>query len=86
MVDAGISPYDVLRSGTVNVAKFFNREGEFGTIQEKAVADFVLLNANPLVDIANMKEIEGVMVSGKWLDRKFLDDELSKIASKYAQE
>gem|GEM_PF-5247634 len=33
----------------------------------------IILNANPLEDIANLKNIAGVMVRGKWLDKKFPD-------------
>ncbi len=84
MADAGLSAFDVIKSGTVNVAKFFGKEGEFGVVREGATADLILLNANPLDDISNMKEIDGVMVRGQWLDRQFLDSELGKIATKYA--
>ena len=84
MIDAGLTPYDVLKAGTANVAKFFDREGDFGQVSEGASADLILLNSNPLNDIANMKQIQGVMLRGRWLDRAFIDSELKKIADKNA--
>ncbi|MEQ9425399.1 MAG: amidohydrolase family protein [Cyclobacteriaceae bacterium] len=81
MVDAGLTPYETLKAGTVNVAEFFGRSGETGIVSENAAADLILLNANPLDDISNMSEIEGVMVRGKWLDRAFIEGELEKIAA-----
>ena len=84
MKDAGLSSYDILKSGTINIAKFFGEEGQYGQITEGARADLILLDANPLDDIGNMSKIQGVMVRGRWLDRNFIDTELQKIADKYA--
>lgn len=84
MADSGLSSFDVLKSGTINVAKFFGQEGEFGEVSEGTTADLILLDANPLDDISNMRQIQGVMVRGKWLDRQFLDTELAKIAERNA--
>lgn len=66
-VEAGLTPYQALRAGTVEPARYFQKEGEFGTIVKGASADFVLLDANPLDDIANALKISGVMVRGHWL-------------------
>jgi hypothetical protein len=82
LVAAGISPFDVLRGGTLNVAAFFEQTGEFGQISKGAIADLILLDANPLENINAMKAINGVMVRGRWLDRAFIDRELEKIAEK----
>jgi len=48
-----------------------------GTIQQGNNADLVLLNANPLENISNTKRIYGVIVNGKYLSRKSLDQMLS---------
>ena len=80
MISAGLTPYDVLKAGTVNIAKFFDKQGQFGQVIEGAKADLILLNANPLEDIKNMQDIEGVMVRGRWLESSFIDSELEKIA------
>jgi imidazolonepropionase-like amidohydrolase len=78
LVDAGLTPYQALQSGTVNVAKFYNAPDR-GTIKIGNVADLVLLNANPLSDINNTTAIEGVMLNGKWLSKKYIDEELKKL-------
>jgi imidazolonepropionase-like amidohydrolase len=80
---AGMSPYDILRSGTVNVGQYFAKQDSFGTIEPGKRADLVLVDANPLVDIANVAKISGVMVRGRWLSRGDLDAGLAKIEAKY---
>ncbi|WP_339788713.1 amidohydrolase family protein [uncultured Imperialibacter sp.] len=85
MIDCGLTPYEALKAGTVNSAVFFNQKGKFGEVSEGASADLVLVKANPLDDIANMKKIQWVMVRGKLLDRQFIDGELAKIAALYKE-
>jgi len=55
MVDAGLTPYEVLVTGTRMPAKYFEKEDEFGTVQEGRRADLILLEANPLEDISCSK-------------------------------
>ena len=83
MRDAGMTPWDILVSGTVNVGEYFKKKDAFGTIEPGKRADLVLLEANPLDDIANVDKIDGVMVRGRWLSREDLDTQLAKIAAKY---
>ena len=85
MAAAGISNYEILRSGTVNPARFFGDEGQYGILKPGASADLILLAANPLEDIGNMEKINGVMVRGKWLSRSDIDQELNTIAARYAE-
>jgi imidazolonepropionase-like amidohydrolase len=77
LVDAGLTPYQALRTGTVNVAKYLNKKNE-GTIANGNASDFVMLNANPLTDINNTKKVEGVMIGTKWLSQEFITAELKK--------
>jgi imidazolonepropionase-like amidohydrolase len=83
MRDAGLSPYAILHSGTVNVGQYFAKQDSFGTIEKGKRADLVLLRANPLLDIANVSTIDGVMVRGRWLSRADLDAGLAKIEAKH---
>lgn len=83
MVDAGISNYEVLQSGTANPAKFFGMENQFGVVKEGAAAELILLDANPLEDIGNIKKLNGVLIQGKWMPKQLIDTELKKIAKKY---
>ena len=78
LVQAGLTPYEALRTGTVNVAVFYKEEDR-GRVAPGFVADMVLLNANPLENISNTRKIEGVMRDGEWFDRAWLDKILEGI-------
>lgn len=82
MVNSGLTPYETLLSGTVNVAEYLNKN-DSGTIKPGNVSDFVLLNSNPLDDISNTKDIEGVMIGTKWLSKGFIDMKLKEIEMRY---
>jgi imidazolonepropionase-like amidohydrolase len=69
LVAAGLTPYQALRTGTVNPARYFGAENQFGTIQEGLSAELILLDGNPFVDIRNTRNIKGVMLKGQWLDQ-----------------
>lgn len=64
---AGIPAYDALRDATVDVARFLGLEGEIGVVAPGAVADLVLLAADPLDDVGNVGGVRGVMLRGTWL-------------------
>jgi imidazolonepropionase-like amidohydrolase len=83
MRDAGMSNYEILKSGSVNVGAYFKEP--VGTIATGQRADVVLLDANPLTDITNLAKIRGVMVRGRWLDRATLDAGLLAIEKKHAR-
>ncbi|GAB5527273.1 MAG: amidohydrolase family protein [Roseivirga sp.] len=83
MLRSGMSPYEILKSGTVNPALYFGDETEYGMVKEGLSADLILLNANPLDNIANMKNSAGVMVKGNWLSADFIAKRLKMIADKY---
>jgi imidazolonepropionase-like amidohydrolase len=78
MVRAGIPPYAVLEAATRNAAEFLGRK-DAGTVEAGRRADLVLLDANPLLDIAAAMKIRGVMIGGRWLDREALDRMLSEV-------
>jgi hypothetical protein len=67
LVAAGLTPYQALRTGTVDVAKFMGEEGRSGVVRVGARADLLLLDANPLDAIANSLRINGVVVHGRWI-------------------
>jgi hypothetical protein len=82
MVEAGMTPYEVLRTGTVNVARFFGIEDEAGTIEAGRRADLILLEANPLEDIRAIERTAGVMYDGRWLSGEMIRDRLEAIAAR----
>ncbi|MGH7558738.1 MAG: amidohydrolase family protein [Gemmatimonadota bacterium] len=83
MAAAGMSPYEILASGSRNVGEYFANEDEFGTIAPGQRADLVLLGADPLEDIANVSRIEGVTVRGRWHPKAEIDERLATIAVSY---
>jgi len=80
LVDAGLTPFEALQTGTANPAEFFGRTGDFGVVKTGAEADLILLDANPLEDVTNTRRIHGVMLRGCWLSRSELDGLLKKLA------
>lgn len=78
MVDAGLTPYETLRTGTVNVAAYLNKP-DSGVIKTGNVSDMVLLNGNPLNDINQTRNIEGVMIGTNWLPKDYIQKELKKL-------
>ena len=83
--DAGLTPFQILQTGTVNVAKYFGKEKSFGKIAKGMAADLVLLHDNPLTDIGNVNRIAGVMYRGHWLPRETIDKILNQIAEKHKE-
>lgn len=81
MLSAGLTPLEILQSGTINPAIFFGMETSFGEIKEGLAADMVLLDSNPLENITAFKEISGVMVQGKWLSQEIIAKKLADIAT-----
>ena len=72
LVAAGIAPLDVIRIASLNAARFLGRAGDLGSIEEGKLADMVLLEADPLTDINNAKQVHLVIKSGKLIDRSKL--------------
>ena len=83
MVDAGMSTYDVLKSGTKNVGVYFDDKDTFGTIAVGQRADLLLLDANPLESVRNVSRRSGVMVRGSWISENDIQNRLGQIASSY---
>ncbi len=67
LVQAGLSPIEAIRSATIRSAEFFSLQDKVGTIEPGKWADLILLNANPLEDITNTREIDRVISKGKVL-------------------
>lgn len=79
LVKAGLSPMEALQAATLNPARFMGKEKDFGTVETGKIADLVLLDANPLNDIANTKRIDAVVLGGKFFPRASLDGMLAKM-------
>ena len=70
-VEAGLTPMEAIVAATATSAGRMPPVGgaDFGTLEAGQVADLVVLNANPLVDIRNTLAIDQVMRLGEWVDR-----------------
>ena len=66
--DLGLTPYAALKTATVDPAKLLRREGEFGTITVGKRADLILTRQNPLEDVRRLRQPDGVMANGRWID------------------
>ena len=78
-VQAGFSPMEALQTATINPARYFGREKELGTIERGKLADLVLLDANPLVDIGNTRRINAVIANGTYLRKEVLQEMLAEV-------
>jgi imidazolonepropionase-like amidohydrolase len=80
MQGAGMTNAEILKSGTLNPATFFDMENTIGRVKEGLVADLVLLEANPLEDLDALKKIQAVILKGKLITKTEIDQRLAKIA------
>lgn len=85
-VECGFTPYEALRTATSNASAFFNRPHEFGVVRAGARADLLLVDANPLADVANAARRSGVMLRGRWYDEASLHARLEALPQAYAHE
>ena len=68
LVEAGIPPADVLKAATSGAASFLGVSDSVGTVQVGMLADLVIIDGNPLVDIRSTQSIQVVIVNGRVLD------------------
>jgi adenine deaminase len=73
LVQAGLSPAEALQTATWNPARYFDATDRQGAIHPGYVADLVLLDGDPLANIANTRRIRAVVADGRYLDRESLD-------------
>lgn len=69
LVEAGLSPLEALQTATRNPARVFGTADSLGRVDVDMIADLVILRANPLDDIRNIRSVEGVVLNGVPLDR-----------------
>ena len=81
LVGAGLTPFQALRAATANAAAFLGGTEQRGLVAVGHRADLLLLDANPLEDIANSRRIAGVVLGGRWLPRSELARMLDEMKS-----
>jgi imidazolonepropionase-like amidohydrolase len=82
--DAKLTPRDALWSATVGPARFARLDHRLGTLSPGKIADVVLLDADPLIDIRNTRRIFAVVQSGRVFARRDLDALLAQVRAAVA--
>ncbi|MBN7811579.1 amidohydrolase family protein [Algoriphagus sp. H41] len=86
MSKAGMSNYEILKTGSVNCADYFEESGNWGVLKPGAAAEFVLVEKNPLEDLVTMQKPQAIMVQGKLIPQDELNQQLEKIRQKYGRQ
>jgi imidazolonepropionase-like amidohydrolase len=81
LVASGLSNYEALRAGTSGAAEFMKADAEWGTVAKGRRADLLLLEGNPLEDVANAAHRVGVMIRGAWCTEAELHGRLDALAT-----
>ncbi|HTV02679.1 MAG TPA: amidohydrolase family protein [Luteitalea sp.] len=71
--DAGMSPFEALAAATRESAALLRLASDIGTIHQGAYGDLLLVDADPLVDVAAVSRVSAVVVRGRYLDRAALE-------------
>jgi len=83
-VKAGFSPLEALRTATIQPATYLSMQDRVGRVQSGQLADLVLLDGNPLEDIANTRKIRAVVANGRFFSRADLDAMLRRVEERAA--
>ncbi len=70
----GMTPHEILRAATMGSSKTIGRDREIGSLEPGKLADIVILNRNPLLNIKNTLSIDQVMKNGRLYDGNTLDE------------
>jgi hypothetical protein len=77
LIENGFTPFQAIATGTVDASRVIEAmtgENAFGTIEVGKRADLILVNGNPLDDVKNIKNIQGVMAAGRWYSSQILEN------------
>lgn len=67
LVNAGLTPYEALRTSTTLPLEYLGEADRAGTIAVGKHSDLVLVDENPLANVAGAMKVSGVLVRGRWL-------------------
>ncbi len=81
LVKAGLTSEEALVSATRLPATWLGIEDKVGTVEEGKFADLVLLDANPVEDVKNLRKIHGIFVNGRWISKAGIDKMLYDLAN-----
>ena len=86
LVKSGFSPGDALQTATINPALFLAKLDKYGVVEKGHIADLVLLEDNPLMNIRNTRKISAVVLGGHYYSRRDLDHALAQVKELAAKE
>ena len=84
LAGAGLTNEETLAAATRLPATWLGVDGDRGTVEVGKRADLILLDADPLLDVANTRKIAGVFLSGKWTGRPTLNRMMADLATRNA--
>lgn len=85
LVAIGLTPESALRAATTAPARYLGLLSDRGTVETGKAADLLLLDGDPLANIANTRRIAAVIVGGRAYGRQALDQRMSAVARRHAQ-
>ena len=68
LVEAGLTPSAALRAATFDAARALRWQNQVGSVAPGRFADLLILDANPLTDIANTRKINAIVLDGRFID------------------
>jgi imidazolonepropionase-like amidohydrolase len=84
LVGCGMTSYEAIQTGTTNAAEFLGQKDIFGTIEEGKRADLILVENDPLEDVANVAKRAGIMLRGHWFPEETLQNMLDELVAAYS--
>jgi imidazolonepropionase-like amidohydrolase len=66
LVESGFTPMEAIVAGTMENARYFRIQERLGSVEPGKLADLVIVDGDPLRDIANMRRVKRVMLNGRW--------------------
>ncbi len=82
LVAAGLTPKEAITSATRLSATWLGIDSLTGTVEAGKFADLILLDANPLSDVKNLRRISGIFVNGRWVNRFTIDTMLADLSKR----
>jgi imidazolonepropionase-like amidohydrolase len=79
LVDVGLTPYQALRTSTTIPFEYLREQADAGTIEVGKRTDLLLVEGNPLADIAAASRIDGVLMRGRWIDKAQIGQRMRQI-------
>ena len=74
----GMTNMEALRAATIDGARYIGMDGDLGSVEKGKLADLVILDRNPLENIRHTEAISHVMLNGRLLDAKTLNEQGDK--------